>query len=57
MMREKLEEDRMIKESELDEILNEKLEKLNITPKDILVEKRHPKKPEHPIHKPLHHGP
>lgn len=57
MMREKLEEDRMIKESELDEILNEKLEKLNITPKDILVEKRHPKKPEHPIHKPLHHEP
>lgn len=57
MMREKLEEDRMIRESELDEILNEKLEKLNITPKDVLVEKRHPKKPEHPIHKPLHHEP
>ena len=57
MMKEKLEKDRMISESELDRILNEKLEKLNIGPKSVIVDERHPKKPEHPIHKPLHHEP
>lgn len=55
MMREKLEEDRMIRESELDEILNEKLEKLNIAPKNAIVEERHPKKSVDHIHKPLPH--
>jgi len=57
MIREKLEEDRMIRESELNEILNEKLEKLNIVSKDVPIDERHSKKPEHHIHKPLHHEP
>ena len=57
MMREKFEEDRMIRESELDEILNEKLTKLNIDAKNMAGDEICPKKIEHHMHKPLHHQP
>ena len=57
MMREKLEEDRIIRESELDELLNEKLAKLNIATKNVVGDESRPKKPEHHVHKPLHHEP
>lgn len=56
-MRERLEEDRMIKESELDEILIEKLAKLNIDTKNVTEDECHSKKSDHHVHKPLHHEP
>ena len=57
MMRKKFEEDRMIRESELDEILNEKLTKLNINAKNMAGDETCPKKIDHHLHKPLHHQP
>lgn len=57
MMREKFEEDRMIRESELDEILNEKLTKLNINTKNAVGDEIHLKKIEHQARKPLHRQP
>ena len=57
MMREKFEEDRMIRESELDEILNKKLTKLNIDAETIIGDEIRPKKIEHHVHKPLQHQP
>ncbi len=57
MMRKKFEEDRMIRESELDKILNEKLTKLNIDAKNMTGDEKCPKKIDHYMHKPLHHQP
>lgn len=55
MIKERLKKDRIIKESELDEILNEKLGKFNIDIKSVIDDEKNPKKPEHHPHKPLQH--